>query len=223
MNISIYVWRIFLGLLLISAVACAAEEDTHPTFHEEEENPNALSDWGMFSVREKTMTLADNVIPYDIATPLFSDYALKLRTIWLPDGTQSVYNPHEAFDMPVGTVITKTFYYPTAATKDEVTYNRVRTVSSGMMDLRGLRLIETRILTRRESGWDAVAYLWNDEQTDAYLKRTGAIIPLTLKRPDERREDFAYLVPNVNQCAGCQRRVTRLKPYGGCGTSSCRH
>ncbi|WP_411818534.1 SO2930 family diheme c-type cytochrome [Hyphococcus sp. DH-69] len=216
MSISIYVRRIFLGLLLISAVACAAEEDTQPTFHEEE-NPNALSDWGMFSVREKTMTLADNVIPYDIATPLFSDYALKLRTIWLPDGTQSVYNPDEAFDMPVGTVITKTFYYPTADTKDEVTYNRARTVSSRMMDLHGLRLIETRILTRRESGWDAVAYLWNDEQTDAYLKRTGAIIPLTLNRPDERSEDFAYLVPNVNQCAGCHATnatTKAIKPIG---------
>ena len=65
------------------------------------------------------------------------------------------------------------------------------------MALDGIRLIETRILVRRENGWAALPYVWNEEQTDATLKRAGAVVPMTLYRPDGGGEDFAYLVPDA--------------------------
>jgi len=58
------------------------------------------------------LALNTGVIPYDLNTPLFSDYAHKLRTIWMPPGMAANYDPNATFDFPVGTVITKTFYYP---------------------------------------------------------------------------------------------------------------
>ena len=189
---------------LIFLTACSAEPEATPTYHATE-NPALLSDWGMIDVRDKTLRLSDGVTPYDLATPLFSDYALKLRTVWTPGGAPATYNAETAFAFPVGTIITKTFYYPTQSdgANGDVTYGRERTVSAGMMALDGLRLIETRILVHRDAGWEAMAYLWNDDQTDAELKRAGAIVPLTLHRPDGRAEPFGYLVPNANQCAGC--------------------
>jgi uncharacterized repeat protein (TIGR03806 family) len=45
--------------------------------------------------------------------------------------------------------------------------------------------------------------VWNKEQTDAVLAREGDEIALTLQRGDGKRDDFTYVVPNVNQCAGC--------------------
>jgi hypothetical protein len=54
-------------------------------------------------------------VPYDLNTPLFTDYAHKLRTIWMPKGQSATYNAENTFDFPVGTIISKTFYYPKEA------------------------------------------------------------------------------------------------------------
>ncbi|MAW80876.1 MAG: hypothetical protein CMI63_11610 [Parvularcula sp.] len=184
--------------------ACSQQPETAPTFHADD-NPERLSDWGMIAATDGALKLSDGVTPYDLATPLFSDYALKLRTVWTPDGKPAIYNADEAFDFPVGTVITKTFYYPTPenAWTGDVQQGQERGIHDRRMALDHLRLIETRVLVRREAGWDALPYVWNEDQSDAVLKRTGAVIPMTLTRDNGEMEPFAYLVPNANQCAGC--------------------
>src|SRR5258707_10137256 len=67
------------------------------------------------------LALNDGVVPYDLNTPLFSDYAHKLRTIWMPRGRSAKYSADGGFEFPVGTIITKTFYYPRpkAAARDQ--------------------------------------------------------------------------------------------------------
>jgi hypothetical protein len=199
----------------ILLAACSEKAQT-PTFHAEG-FPEQLSDWRVLGVSNGILKLSDGAKPYDLATPLFSDYALKLRTITLPEGGVATYAQDEAFDLPVGTIISKTFYYPTTEDGSAVTYDEERTVVGGAMPLAGLRLIETRILAHREEGWIALAYVWNKEQTAATLQRAGEIVPLTLQRPDGRRENFSYLVPNANQCAGCHatNATTRaIQPIG---------
>lgn len=191
--------------LLLLLAACSGEAPPpSPVFHAEG-NPERLSDWGVMRAGGGVLTLAEGVHPYDLATPLFSDYALKLRTITLPEGRAATYSAEGAFDLPVGTIITKTFYYPTsdADWRGNVTVGEERAPMGGVLALGGLRLIETRILARRAEGWVALPYVWNEAQTDAILKRTGDMIPLTLHRPDGREEPVSYLVPNQNQCAGC--------------------
>ena len=93
------------------------------------------------------LELNKGVVPYDLATPLFSDYALKLRTVYLPKGEPAIYNAEDAFDFPVGTIITKTFFFPqTSAEWDgNVSYGEDRTVHDGVMPLEGVRLIERGI------------------------------------------------------------------------------
>lgn len=198
--------------------ACSQQPETAPTFHADD-NPERLSDWGMIAAKDGALKLSDGVTPYDLATPLFSDYALKLRTVWTPDGKPAVYDADEAFDFPVGTVITKTFYYPTPENSwtGDVQQGRERGLHDRRMALDHLRLVETRVLVRREAGWDALPYVWNEDQTDAVLKRTGAVIPMTLTRDDGEMEPFAYLVPNANQCAGCHATnatTKAIRPIG---------
>jgi uncharacterized repeat protein (TIGR03806 family) len=192
-----------LAALLVLFLAACGSEETPPTFHSDS-NPQRLSDWGMLTARDGALQLGEGVTPYDLATPLFTDYALKLRTVWIPQGA-ATYTADDAFDFPVGTVLTKTFFYPIKgdAWTGAVTYGVEHTVEGGLMTLDGYRLMETRILVRRKDGWDALPYVWNEDQTDAVLKRTGAVMPLTLHRPDGRTEAFAYVVPNANQCAAC--------------------
>ena len=190
---------------LFAAVSCSeTSTQQSPQFHDNG-NPPLLSDWGVFTVANDTLAFSDGVTPYDIATPLFSDYALKLRTVTLPDGQSASINADNVVDFPVGTIITKTFYYPTQDIEWSGVVHQGNDVlpENGAMNLEGLRLVETRVLARRETGWIALPYVWNDSQTDATLKRTGDIINMTLVRSDGRRDDFPYVVPNVNQCSGC--------------------
>lgn len=207
-----------ISLALAALLLAACSEETGPAF-QAEGFPEHLSDWRVLSTHDGVLELNKGVVPYDLATPLFSDYALKLRTVYLPKGEPAIYNAEDAFDFPVGTIITKTFFFPqTGAEWDgNVSYGEDRTVHDGVMPLQGVRLIETRVLARREDGWIALPYVWNEDQTDAVLKRAGEVVPMTLHRPDGRAEAFPYLVPNANQCAGCHatNNTTRaIHPIG---------
>lgn len=188
----------------------STREDFTPVFIAEG-NPEMLSEWGQLQLRSGELALAEGVTPYTLNSALFSDYALKLRTVWIPDGAPPAgYEPEESLDLPVGTVITKTFYYESAGASDGPGLRVARTDAPSVgdltksLDLETVRLIETRVLARRESGWVALPYVWNDEETDATLQRSGDLVDLTLVDADAATEtSFTYVVPNSNQCAGC--------------------
>lgn len=213
------VLKLIAALALSSALAaCGGPAPSSPHFIAEG-NPPLLSDWGMMASNGRSLTLGTGVEPYDLVTPLFSDYAHKQRTIWMPDGVSADYREDEVLDFPVGTVITKTFYYPRGSGETEVmrSFEHAPGWRADGLDLAAIRLVETRILVRREAGWAALPYVWNPEQTEAHLARAGDIQRLTLVGPDDAREDFAYAVPTSNQCAGCHaiNNTTReIQPIG---------
>lgn len=192
-----------------------------PHYHAQT-NPEYLSEWGQVTRVRENLALSPGVTAYDLNTALFSDYAVKLRTVWIPDGIEPAgYQDREVFDFPVGTVITKTFYYPRAqGGSDHVARTResMAHFEGRRLDLSAVRLIETRILVRRDNGWDALPYIWNEDQTDARLSRTGGFLDLTLISLTGETEDLSYLVPNVNQCASCHETNTEdglgLRPIG---------
>lgn len=204
---------------LIALAACGrAAAPSAPVFHAEG-YPERLSDWNLMTASNGALRLNAKAIPYDLATPLFSDYALKLRTVTIPAGESASYDSSDEILLPVGSIISKTFYYPQVGAdwSGAVTYGRAPAAIDGVMPLGGVRLIETRLLVRRAEGWVAIPYVWNEQQTDARLARTGAVKAITLHRPDGRLEKFSYLVPNQTQCAGCHavNNTTRaLQPIG---------
>lgn len=217
-------FRAWIALALLSAllVSCDYRKSQSPVFHSDT-NPERLSEWHMLSVKDKTLQLGARVTPYDLNTPLFSDYAHKLRTIWMPEGKAANYNANTVFDFPVGTVITKTFYYQmpagSSANDGVVLRNADNTVQllNTEFNLNSVKLVETRILVRRVAGWVALPYVWNEEQTDAVLKRTGDIKNFELVSVEKGKQPFSYVVPNTNQCAGCHatNSITReIKPIG---------
>jgi uncharacterized repeat protein (TIGR03806 family) len=187
------------------------------TFHADD-NPGKLSDWGLFTVSDGRIVPHQGMVTYELQTPLFSDYAQKWRTIWMPKGAHATYRSDAAFDFPVGTIVTKTFYYTTPAstvrsqTSGEVVKMTPASYQTGVdgLTLARVRLIETRLLVRRASGWVALPYVWNAEGTDAVLERAGADIALTLI-DGATKTGFDYSVPNQNQCAGCHAQDFRTR------------
>lgn len=69
------------GMVLVAALlvlaGCGKPEAVH--FFEQGQ-PATLDEWHVLRIRDGRLSLNDGVVPYDLNTPLFSDYAHKLRT-----------------------------------------------------------------------------------------------------------------------------------------------
>jgi len=178
--------------LLISA--CSPSE---PMFHETE-SPLRLSAWNLLTLDDEALIPHESSLVFRPANQLFTDYAHKLRTLWIPTGSQARLVDGE-IDYPLGSVLTKTFYYPV---DPEGRYLKTTDDGVAAIDLQKNRLIETRLLVRRESGWKAMPYVWNDEQSEAFLRVAGASKSVQLVG-NEEISDFVYFVPNENQCSAC--------------------
>jgi uncharacterized repeat protein (TIGR03806 family) len=138
------------------------------------------------------------VTPYVLNTPLFSDYAEKSRFLYLPPGTQVAYRAKGALDLPVGATLIKTFAYPADFRRPD---DKVR-------------VLETRLLIHRRSGWLALAYVWNDARTEARLKRAGTRIDVSFIDAMGRARQVDYHVPNANQCKECHSLGGKIQPIG---------
>ena len=188
--------------LLVALAACTAKAPQVTPWLDS--NPEHLSQWGMVSVRGGALVLGQGGIPYDLNTPLFTDAAHKLRVLWMPPGKSAQYRTGAALDFPVGTVIAKTFYYPKNSDGVLLRNTDYAADFAGQgLNMRHVHLIETRILVHRPRGWAALPYIWDAAQKDAVLERTGGLQRLHVQKPDGSGQDFAYIVPNANQCAGC--------------------
>jgi uncharacterized repeat protein (TIGR03806 family) len=222
-------WSLIVCAGALALVACS--RTAQPVHFFAAGRPPHLSDWQVVYADGSNLALNEGVIPYDLNTPLFSDYAHKLRTIWMPRGMSGKFDPDGSFDFPVGTIISKTFYYPVlkGAARDSKavarTYDQSTDFSDKAQGERGLKLanvhlVETRILVHREGGWEALPYVWNAAQTEAVLARTGDAKPLELVADDGTKEAFTYVVPNENQCAGCHVVDLRTKQIAPIGTKA---
>ena len=204
--------------LVAVALLAACQQSPRTGLDFPEQFPDQLSEWRILEREDDRLALNERVVPYDLNSALFSDYALKLRTIVLPQGTSIGYG-EEDFDFPVGAVLTKTFYYPRAqaAGKGGAGVRKVLQQAQGeALDLTQVRLLETRLLIHTVKGWVALPYVWNEAQTEAVLELAGETLQLELES-DSGRKSFTYLVPDANQCAGCHavdHHEQVLKPIG---------
>ena len=203
--------RILIGLAALALAACARTQAAKPVHFFAEGMPERLSDWNVVYVADGRLRLNAQVLPYDLDTPLFTDYAHKLRTVWMPAGKSARYQAEDAMDFPVGTIISKTFYYPRGEGDTVLRSADAGPEADGGLAMDKVRLVETRLLVRRESGWIALPYVWDAQQTEARLMRGGDLVALTLAAADGRSEQVDYLVPDANQCAGCHSTDLKSK------------
>jgi len=154
-----------------------------------------LSDYGLFGPGRVP---AAGMTRYTLNTPLFSDYAEKFRWVWMPAGTKARYTPTGVLEFPVGTALVKTFAFPADFRDPD----------------KELRIIETRLLVRRESGWVPLSYVWDAQGSEAVLKRAGVRVPVSFIDTAGKSRTIEYAVPNVNQCKQCHQVGTADTPIG---------
>lgn len=157
-----------------------------------------LSDYGFFNGELSDLAPNENVHPYKLNSALFSDYAHKARFVQLPEGKSADYHPKEVMHFPVGSILIKNFYYP----DDFSEPNGAR------------RILETRLLIHEEEGWKALPYVWNDEQTEAFLEVAGATKSVSWRDAKGTTQKINYSIPNMNQCRSCHLKDGEIMPIG---------
>jgi uncharacterized repeat protein (TIGR03806 family) len=158
--------------------------------------PENLSDWHLFLKTSGNLQPNQGVLPYDLNTPLFSDYAAKYRFVWMPPGTSAQYRENEVFDFPVGTILVKSFAFPGGKGKDKD------------------KLIETRLLVHGSAGWVGLPYIWNERQTEAKLDLAPDPVPIRYSDASGKKHDFTYFIPNANECKQCHENSRVMLPIG---------
>ncbi|MFK7981919.1 MAG: hypothetical protein AB8G86_18205, partial [Saprospiraceae bacterium] len=157
-----------------------------------------LSQYQFFQGNLADLKPSDRVIPYDLNSPLFSDYAHKARFVWMPEGTSASYTTERELDFPKGAAIIKNFYYE----NDETDASK------------GKRIMETRLLINRGADWEAIGYIWNDEQTEAYHEVIGDIKEVSWVNTEGKPQNINYIIPNKNQCKSCHLNGKKQIPIG---------
>ncbi len=149
-----------------------------------------LSDYKFFEGELKNLNPSLNVIPYEPASVLFSDYAHKKRFVWMPVGSKASYNGDgNILELPVGSALIKTFYY-----------DNVQNFAAGTT-----RIIETRIMIRKSTGWIFADYVWNAAQTEALLDNAGSFTQVDwLENGTPKTAN--YRIPSEEQCIVCHKK-----------------
>lgn len=202
-----YILLSVTALFLSIFIACSDKDDEYtpvsPVVVDLTLVPYAkLSEYQFFEGDIKEQNPSLNVIPYEPASSLFTDYASKKRFIWMPEGVKANYVADgKILDMPVGTALIKTFYYTTIQPNNTT------------------QLIETRLMIRHADGWKFYEYLWNDEQTDADLVSgfdftNGSTKTITFKKPNDEIITTNYRIPSDAECFACHKINEVATPIG---------
>lgn len=155
-----------------------------------------LSTYRFFTGNMKDMIPNENVLPFEPISSLFTDYASKKRFVWMPEGVSATYISDESvFDFPVGAILIKNFYYERALPED------------------AQRILETRLMIRRASGWFFATYVWNQQQTEATLSTTGSNVAITFIQ-DNESYSTTYRIPSNTECMVCHKLVDDPMPIG---------
>ena len=184
-------------LLIISLVFYTSQAQASNTFDlaDFSKAPRFLSEFGFFQDMQNQIP-AEGVHPYSLVSPLFSDQTDKLRFVYVPEGQKLGYVKDQVFIFPVGSTLIKTFAYLNM---------------SGPLEQ---QLLETRLLINTNTGWKAISYVWNEEQTDAKRAIAGATIPTSFLNSQGELLAVRYRAPNQNQCKECHQVNKVMTPIG---------
>ncbi|MFZ1688492.1 MAG: hypothetical protein WAU70_13765 [Flavobacteriales bacterium] len=193
-------------LVLIAVMACTNDKDevltpapiTSPVVFNLAAMPyDSLSTYNFFSGTIADLIPVAGVLPFAPITPLFSDYAHKSRFVWMPPGAKAHYvDDNKPLDFDEGTMLLKNFWY------ENVQPGNVK------------RILETRLLFKRNGAWEFANYVWNDAQTEAVLDLSGSFKPLQWLDDNSQAHDVVYRVPSDAECFVCHKRNNVPEPIG---------
>ena len=157
-----------------------------------------LSQHKIFKGNPSELIPNDKFEVLELNSKLFTDYSYKQRLVNIPDGKTIEKTSNGELIFPDGTILTKTFFYP----YDERDWSK------------GKKIIETRLEVKEKNTWNIATYVWNDEQTDAFLSIDGKKVSVNWINSDGNNQKIKYEVPSSNQCVLCHQSNLKVSPIG---------
>ncbi len=157
-----------------------------------------LSQHKIFKGNPSELIPNDKFEVLELNSKLFTDYSYKQRLVNIPDGKTIEKTSNGELIFPDGTILTKTFFYP----YDERDWSK------------GKKIIETRLEVKEKNTWNIATYVWNDEQTDAFLNMDGKKVSVNWINSDGNNQKIKYEVPSSNQCVLCHQSNSEVGPIG---------
>ncbi len=169
--------------------------------------PDTLDGWNLFA-DACAQAPKDDVIPYAVTAPLFTDFTDKKRFLYVPPGEQidlrpgapDAYDENAVWGLPEGSILIKTFAYPVDERDPSL----------------GEQLIETRLLVNEgDTGWRPIVYQWNEAQTEARRVTGGATVAVSyVDAAGDTIEIPTYGIPANGLCRECHGTTPETRPIG---------
>jgi len=78
----------------------------------------------------------------------------------------------------------------------------------------GRKIIETRIQIKKNDAWIFGTYVWNNEQTEAFLDTSAPVVPVNYTDGDGNGQVVNYKVPLTINCTQCHENNNAYEPLG---------
>lgn len=194
---SIYIFYFLFSFLLINCSDDDTPREVSPVVFDINSVPyQKLSEYNLFKSPMSSLEPVYGVLPFQPASQLFTDYALKKRFIWMPEGTSANYVADDkAFDFPTGTILVKNFYY------------------ENVLPENSKKILETRLMIKKSDGWIFANYIWNDEQTEAVYNMDGSYKEIEWVQNGVNKSTN-YRIPNGHECFMCHYVNNENAPIG---------
>lgn len=196
-----------LGLLLLifSCTSCS-EDDNYVSIQPTQISPvnldlsavpyPTLSEYNFFEGDMTTLKPVFGVLPYKITSGLFIDYAKAQTFVWMPKGAKAKYvDDHSVLDFPDGSVLITTHYF------------------ENVLPEKNTKMIETRLLIKKDGEWVLANYKWNDDQSEAEFTKEGSFIGVKIEENNEVRS-VNYKIPSYHECFTCHNKYNEILPIG---------
>jgi len=69
-------------------------------------------------------------------------------------------------------------------------------------------------MIHKSTGWIFAKYVWNDEQTEAFLQTQGSTVPITWIDGNNVSHSIDYQIPSEFNCATCHTNNEEVMPIG---------
>ncbi|MFL0353286.1 hypothetical protein [Xanthomarina sp. GH4-25] len=195
-------------LTCLGFYSCAADDDyiPNPTHQPEQTSPvnfnidevpyQTLSEYNFFEGELKNLSPVYGVLPFELSSPLFSDYALKKRFIWMPSNVSARYlSDGEILNFPIGTILIKNFYF------------------ENVLPNQNTQIIETRLMIKKPEGWVFAEYIWNEDQNEADFDLNGRDVYIQWDE-NSTTNSVNYRVPSGAECHTCHKTGDVSIPIG---------
>jgi hypothetical protein len=153
--------------------------------------PERLSSLGCL-VPGDPLSPAPGVVRYEIVAPLFSEGSVKARFLSLPAATPLTLDGRGHIAAPDGTLVLKTFAFPTAPGGPPSP-------------------VEVRLMWKHGGRWRFATWVWSEALADGVLSdMQGQRVAVTTHDARGAAESLAWWVPGTTGCEACHGREPEL-------------